>query len=280
VPVSPELQAHVELVETRHGRFYVLGTDLYVSRSLKVYGEWTEDEIALLCQVVRPGDSAIDVGANLGSHVVPLARRTGPAGRVFAFEPQPRIFELLAANVAANCLENVELHHAACAETAGAVELPAIDYGREANFGGINVRELELAGRNAEAAGQRVSVVTLDESVNPERLRLIKIDVEGMELEVLRGGSRLLSKWRPFLYVENELPEQSRPLLQAMADLGYAAYWHTVPFFDADNFRGVREDIFGGRGCVNLFCAPVELSLELRGLQRARSASEHPRLRS
>ncbi|MGE5640573.1 MAG: FkbM family methyltransferase [Clostridia bacterium] len=275
--MSPELKAHVELVQGRHGRFYVLDTDQYVSRSLKTYGEWTENEVELLCQVLRPGDAAIDAGANLGSHTVPFARRVGPAGRVMAFEPQPRIFELLSANVSINGLGNVTLHPAACGAEAGQLDLPPVDYGREANFGGVNVRDLEAAGRNAGLATVPVPLVTLDDAVKAEHVRLIKIDVEGMERDVLQGARRLIEKGRPFLYVENESPEQSPALLQAVQDLGYAPYWHVVPFFDADNSRGVTEDIFSGMGCVNVLCVPRELNVDLRGLPAVRSISEHPR---
>ncbi len=277
--MNPDLLPLVELVEGRHGRFYVLAADQYVSRSLKTYGEWTEDEVALLCQALNPGDTAIDVGANLGSHTIPFARRVGHEGRVLAFEPQPRVFELLRANVELNELRNVELHGAACGAAPGEVELPPVDYAREANFGGVNVRDLEAAGRGAGVSGERIPVVTLDEAVPAQRVRLLKIDVEGMEREVLAGASRLIARSRPFLYVENEAPESSPVLIDAMRQLGYGLHWHVVPFFDPDNVRGRADDVFDGMGCVNVFGAPAEMALNLRGLVPVGDGRDHPRLR-
>jgi FkbM family methyltransferase len=273
-----ELSPHATLVEARHGRFYVLDTDLYVGRSLRTYGEWTEAEIALLSKVLQPGDCVLDVGANVGSHTVPFSRAVGLEGRVIAFEPQLEIFGLLEANVALNGLANVDLHHAACGASAGTLDLPLIDYGREANFGGVSVRDLEAAGRTAAAPVRQVPLVRLDDALSLERLRLAKIDVEGMEIEVLRGAERIIDRLRPLLYVENEAPEQSPALLRALLDLGYAMYWHVVPFFDPENYRGANEDVFSGMGCVNVLCVPRGLALEVRGLPPVADLSRHPRI--
>lgn len=273
-----ELSRHATLVEARHGRFYVLDTDLYVGRSLRTYGEWTEAEISLLCKVLQPGDCALDVGANVGSHTVPFARAVGDGGCVVAFEPQLEVFDLLEANVALNALANVQSHHAACGASAGTLDLPLIDYGTEANFGGVSLRDLEAAGRSSALPVRQVPLVRLDDALSLERLRLVKIDVEGMETEVLRGAERTLGRFRPFLYVENETPEQSPALLQALLDLGYALYWHVVRFFDSENYRGAAEDIFSGMGCVNVLCVPREFAIDVQGLPPVGGLTEHPRV--
>ena len=279
--MQPGLAPHIEQVEARHGRFYVLDTDEYVSQSLKAYGEWTEAEIALLRQLLRPGDNVADIGANLGSHTIPFAKAVGPQGRVFAFEPQLEIFELLSRNLSINELSDAaRLHNAACGAEPGTLQLPLVDYGRRANFGGVNVRALERAGRGAGSGpGHAVPIVRLDDVLDIPRLRLIKIDVEGMEREVLLGAESTIARLRPFLYVENETPDESPALLRALLDLDYVLFWHVVPFFDADNYRGKADDIFGGLGCVNVFCAPREIPLEMRGLEKVTDLSVHPRIR-
>ena len=276
--MTAEQGGDVRLVEARHGRFFVLETDLYVGRSLSVYGEWTEEEVTLIGQALRPGDCVADVGANIGSHTVPFAKAVGPGGRVMAFEPQPRVFQLLAANVTINGLANVRLYHAACAAQVGTLSLPDIDTGVPSNFGGVRVRELQAAGETAGHSMHHVPIVRLDDVYDFDRLRAMKIDVEGMELDVLAGAQRTIARFRPLIYIENEEPETSPQLLQALIDLDYTPYWHVVPFFDPRNFRAVPQDVFSNMGCVNNLCIPEEVSVELHGLRRVASTAEHPRL--
>jgi FkbM family methyltransferase len=274
---SPPTPAGVRLVEGRHGRFYIFAADMYVGRSLEAYGEWTEDEVALLCQALQPGDHVADVGANIGTHTVPLARRVEASGSVLAFEPQPKVFELLAANVAMNGLRNVRLHNIACAAAPGSLRLPDIDYGQLGNFGGIDLKEMHgLAARTGRATD--VPLVRLDDVCESDRLRLLKIDVEGMETEVLRGAQRTIARCRPLLYVENEHPESSPLLLRALLDFGYIPYWHVVPFYNPRNFRGASEDIFDSMACVNNLGIPREAYVELHGLAAVTDLNDHPRL--
>ena len=76
--------------DCRHGKLMYLLNDAYIGRSLDVYGEYSEGEIDLFRQLLRPGDVAIDVGANIGALTVPMARLVQPGGAVVAFEPQRR----------------------------------------------------------------------------------------------------------------------------------------------------------------------------------------------
>jgi hypothetical protein len=162
------------------------------------------------------------------------------------------------------------------------LRLPEIDYGTAANFAGVELKPLEAQGRAAATRVHPVPIVALDEAFDRARLDLVKIDVEGMEMDVLAGAARTLGRFRPLLYVENEHPEASPALLQRLADLDYVAYWHLVPLFDAENFRGFPSDIFflpgAPMGCVNNLCVPKEATIDVRGLPRVQSTAEHPRL--
>jgi hypothetical protein len=87
VPIT--LAPNVRFVETRHGSLFVLATDNSVGRALVNYGEWTFGEIELVRKFLRPGDYVLDIGANIGTHAIPLAKAVGHEGQVIAFEPQP-----------------------------------------------------------------------------------------------------------------------------------------------------------------------------------------------
>jgi hypothetical protein len=115
-----------------------IAADRYVTRSLEVYGEYCPAEWRLLEQMVKPGMTVVEAGANIGTHTVPLARLCAP-GKLWAFEPQPRVFQVLCANLALNDIGNVLAYPEASGEADGFVAVPDLDYGRSGNFGGVGV---------------------------------------------------------------------------------------------------------------------------------------------
>src|SRR5215204_3016879 len=91
-------RAYVRVKQCRHGRMMYNVNDQYIGRSLDLYGEYSEGEVDLFRQVLRPGDLALDVGANIGVHTVPMARLVGERGAVFAFEAQRTAYQTLCGN--------------------------------------------------------------------------------------------------------------------------------------------------------------------------------------
>jgi FkbM family methyltransferase len=191
----------------------------------------------------------------------------GPAGRVVAFEPQRLVFQALCATLALNSLTNVDAYWAAVGAAPGMTRAPELDFTVENNFGGVAL--------GAGAPGSPVPLVALD-GFAPPRVRLIKIDVEGMELEVLQGARRLLERLQPRLYVENDRPERSEPLMRFLLGLGYRLFWHCPPLFNPGNFYGARENVFGAVASLNLVCLPREDGLALPDLAEARDPAAHP----
>ena len=78
----------------RYGTMMYLRQDIYVGRSFEEYGEYSEGEVDIFRQCLRPGDVALDIGANFGSHTIPMAQFVGPTGAVHAFEPQSGCIKL------------------------------------------------------------------------------------------------------------------------------------------------------------------------------------------
>lgn len=143
---------------------------------------WNVDEYDAFRRDVRPGDVLFDVGANLGAYTMLFAQWTGPAGRVFAFEPAPEPREGLTKLLSVNGLSSrVTLVDAAVSAAEGSVLFSA--------------EGVDGASRIVCANGHPVRAVTIDtfcrrEGVTP---RLIKIDAEGAELDVLRGARETIA---------------------------------------------------------------------------------------
>lgn len=250
--------SHVELREWRHGLVAYNRNDQYVGRSLQVYGEYSELEVEFLAAWLRPGDVVLEAGANIGPVTVPLARAVGPHGRVFAYEPQRLVFQLLCCNLALNELDNVVARPNALGARPGTARVPVIPPSQAHNFGGVKL----AAGA---ASGEEVPVERIDD-LGLEACRLVKVDVEGMEAEVLEGARATIARLRPLLYLENDRAERSRALIELVQSLGYRAFWHLPPLFNPANFAGRAENLFGNIASANMFCVPTESPLRVTGL--------------
>jgi FkbM family methyltransferase len=160
----------------------------------------------LLDELIEPGATVIDVGANIGYNTIHAARRAGPYGRVLAVEPTADNLAVLRENVAAAHLHNVAVAPVACGRAAGTRPL----FVRGAQSAVNSLFPDSCYARVTDVVP--VSVVPLDDlAIDAD---VVKIDVEGAELDVLEGMPRLLQK-PPALIVE------WHPLLQRLA--GYAA---------------------------------------------------------
>ena len=168
----------------------------------------------LLDEALVPADGIlIDAGANIGNHTVFFAKFFSPK-RVYAFEPQPKVFEVLEKNIALNALTSqVSLVNAALGATTGRSSLSRA---RADNLGAASFAQ--------EAHGD-FPLTTLDTIVPKSehgRITFIKIDVEGNELAVLQGAQSILAKSRPLLWVE-VLPRNKGAIDDDLAALGYSS---------------------------------------------------------
>ena len=181
----------ISIVDGVYGTFFFPPGDLMERQTIR-YGSHTRPEIALLLDVVRPGDIVLDVGAHVGTVAVPLARRTGPTGQLLAFEPDPASLIYLEANLALNLVANwSHIHPVAVGHEPGWVDIFIQD---DANTGA----NFAVPSGKTESA---VRVVALDDVVGAT-VDVIKIDVEGMECDVLRGATRLIEDGRPVIHLE------------------------------------------------------------------------------
>ncbi|NQV56110.1 MAG: FkbM family methyltransferase [Rhodospirillales bacterium] len=265
-----------QIAECRHGRFYINPHDTTIGKSLRTYGEFAEHEIMLLSHLIGPGQTVIDVGANIGTHAVFFSDHVGPGGKVLAIEAQPEVFDLLQRNLALNNCENTKAKNAAVGAAKGALELPALDYNRDGNFGAFSFR-IDDIGRYLPLAegGKNISlpVIPLDD-MGLEACHLIKVDVEGMEYEVLAGAARTIGKFKPTLYLENNNKASSPQLIGQVLSLGYQAFWHVISYYRRDNFAKCADNIFSAPLELNLLCLPEGADKRFSNLPAALSTDQ------
>src|SRR5215212_2332088 len=248
------------LTQAKYGQVLYNRHDVYIGRSLELYGEWSEGELELFLQVLRPGMVVVDAGANIGTHTLALARAVAPNGVVYAFEPQRIVFQTLAANVALNSLTNVVCQQRALGEAPSIARVPPLDYTVANNFGGV-----ELGG--TDGSGEPVEITRIDD-FELAACHLIKIDVEGMELGVLRGAAATIDRCEPLLYVDADRAEHRDEVIGWLDAHGYAMYWHRVPLYNPGNFKQNPTNVFEEIVSLSLLAIPASVPQEVAGLER------------
>lgn len=188
--------------------------------------DWFEDEIKFLRRLLRPGQQVIDIGANFGAYTLSMAQAVSATGRVWAFEPASDTAEHLAAGIEANRFTHVSVERCALSSGSGSAEL-ALQPDPEMN----------ALVRDGLAAGQTetVPVLTLDECLEGHGwhdIDFVKMDAEGEEAAILRGGTRFFAQHSPLVQYEIKAGNDLHlGLVQAFAALGYASY-RLVPGLD------------------------------------------------
>jgi FkbM family methyltransferase len=151
------------------------------------------------------GVLAIDCGANIGVHTVEWASAMTGWGSVLAVEAQERIYYALAGNIAINNCFNAIAVHAAVSSESGILQIPNPDYFVPSSFGSLELRERtgnEFIGQTIDYKNTVVvRKLTVDEYKLP-RLDLIKLDIEGMELEALEGARQTIERCHPIMLIE------------------------------------------------------------------------------
>lgn len=203
--------------------FLFPAADTVVGACLRRHGEFARAELDFLVEMGTQSGVFLDVGANIGAIALPFARQR-PTWRVMALEASRTIHGLLCANALGNRLFNVEAHHAAAAAEQGFLEFPAVPLSSAINFGAVAI------GDQARVT-ETVRTVALDDFAPPET-RLIKLDVEGYEPEVLKGSVRLLREQRAIWFSEVIIQqgEATSGLIRTFLDAGYRVHWFYAPF--------------------------------------------------
>lgn len=258
----------IVLGETNNGPMLYIPTDAYVGRSLDLYGEFSAGEQSLFDFVSQRGGAAIDVGANMGAHTMAMAKRYE---HVFAFEPQKTLHKLLCGNLSP--FLNTTIYNAAVSNDESVIHFPDMDYSVPNNFGALgkacfdDLPAEERATINMTPV--QVRVIDKCEAIQAsEKISLIKVDVEGMEREVLEGARQTIAKHQPILYVENDKPKHSQALLDYIYNtLAYRAWWHITNLYNPANFKQNSMNVYPEIVSFNIICVPEGHWVDIQGAQ-------------
>ena len=166
--------------------------DIYISESIRNNRNWEPFETGVLAAHLRPGDTMVDLGANIGYYSLVAAAIVGDSGRVYAFEPDPGNFELLQRNIELNGFHQIHARNEAVSDAAGVTRL---------FLSAENQGDHRIYPAREEGVGRgHVDVACLDfdtfveaEGISPD---LVKIDTQGAEAAILRGMRRLAARQR------------------------------------------------------------------------------------
>lgn len=246
--------------DCKYGTLSFYDDDQWIGRSLALYGEYSDYEVAVFKKVLKPGMVALELGANIGSLTVPLAQCVGPTGKVIAFEPGLDTLRLLRRNVEQNDLSDiVEIMPLAASnkrETLPIVYNPNPNYPKVALDDNPHTR-----GNDAD---DYIEAITVD-SLNLQRLDFAKIDVDGCEQQALEGMAETIKRCRPIIFIENELPDRAEKLTATIIEHGYRGYWYRPPLYTFTNHAGQLHNIFPGIIALMQIYIPEERDLVVKG---------------
>jgi FkbM family methyltransferase len=220
--------------------------DLITPYVLREQQDFFEDELKFVRKLLRSGQKVIDIGANYGVYTLPMAQKVGSSGHVWAFEPTSSTAQILAEGIKENAFAHVTLVQKAVSSAPGIAQL-SLQRFPEAN----SIVHGEAVSGETEA----VSVITLDECMDRYRwtdIELIKIDAEGEENNIVKGGGRFFAELAPLVQYElRKAKDMNFELIRDFAALGYDSY-RLIPGLDilVPFDTGSQPDPY----LLNLFC--------------------------
>ena len=193
-----------------------------------ILGLWDTETLQVLDRVfvesgLLPNDSVIaDVGANIGYYTLWFSKIAARAGKIFAFEPNAGVMQVLRTNLDLNHVDNVMVVEAACGDSTGTMDFYVAAH--------HHCSSLHADWANSDGRAQRttVAVTTLDAFFDHEMGRVpptfIKIDIEGGGTHALPGARRLFAENRPFCLIKSHTPEEDRAISNLLCNFDYRGY--------------------------------------------------------
>lgn len=245
----------VSLIDAKIGRYMVYSTGDSLNNVLLTDGVHEPQVLQVSEFILRNSDckNILDLGANIGTYSIPLALRF-PEKTIWGYEIQRNVYYQLCGNVFLNSVPNVRPINMGVSSIVGEIEIPVVDYSTCWNIGGFSIDASALAADRTDFPSHSISgtefakMTTLDDIGNRVgHVGLIKLDVEGHEIEVLAGGRRFLEEngFPPIIFEcwpFDWFREKKRQLLEFFKDIGYTEISGDIGFsnFLAQSLRSTR----------------------------------------
>jgi FkbM family methyltransferase len=216
----------VNIVRAKHGDFLAFFESQGISGVLTAVGVWDELTIAIASKILEKSsvDAVVyDVGANIGTFAIPIAKLISARGGVVrCFEPQRIVYYQLCGNVFLNRLDNVFTYNAAVDSVDREAEIKPLDFSKAWNIGGYSLMA-EADPQSRDPKPEKCRFLTLDGMVTDESVSLVKIDVEGMEFNVIQGAIGFLTKhgFPPILFESRDTDAHAKLARYSLATIGY-----------------------------------------------------------
>ncbi len=223
----------VNLIRTEEQDYLLFSTPDIISTNIVKFGTWgwQMNRVSRFICDHNQSPLVIDIGANLGAYSIPLAMHLDSKnGRIYSFEPQRIVYYQLCGNVFLNRLDNVYAHNLAVGDVEEYLEIPKIDYEKSKNIGGFSFGNFPDRGLptvfEENPVKDSIKKIRLDDFDFQGLPCLLKIDVEGFELEVLKGAAGLLekAKFPPIImeiWSDEWFKKEREALLNYLQELGY-----------------------------------------------------------
>ena len=239
-----------QLAYTRYGLIQYSPRQEIAARSLEYYGEWLQQQLAVVSSLLRSRAVIVEAGSGIGAHALGLAQMVGTEGHLIAYEKDPYLRRILVQNLQLNKIGS----------------------------GIVTVIQGELTG--PRGAGPTAQALDDDEicdridDLGLGRLDLIKVNDAAVSLKIIEGAAQTLWRLRPLLLLAAHGPLDLHHLALRTRDFGYRCWSMVVPLFNRDNFNRREEDILDGAKVLTLVAVPEESAIPIALKDYAELSSE------
>jgi len=240
------LKPNLALTDSKAGEMVIYKNDSIVSAAIAIFGEYCDAEVQIMARYLTPESTYLDIGTNIGYHALAIHKTVGC--NIMGFEPHPNHFTV----AAYNCREKpIKLYNTALSSKNGTMIMSDFDENIISNYGEVGIKE----------EGIEVPTIKLDEldDLKDVPVTLMKIDVEGAELDVLKGSIKTIKANRPTIFYEAIDYEIWTKCFKWLDSKDYKQYWvtcRTKPV--AETYKKSENNPFGMGGVSNILAVPIE----------------------
>jgi FkbM family methyltransferase len=245
-----QLKPNLVSTDTRVGEMAVYKNDKVVSYALRLYGEYCNAEVEIMSNFLNKDSLYLDIGTNVGYHILGVHKKTGC--KAIGFEPHIKHFAVASYNC--QTYADIALVNAALSDTAGDITLTDFDESIIENYGEVKIPTGEVE-KTISAKAMRLDDIGLS------ACHVMKIDVEGNEMNVLNGAENTINTFRPVIMYEAMDEDVWTQCDAFMRDKNYKQYWiisKTNPLTETYKPRSADHDPFGQSSVPSVLCIPEE----------------------